>query len=219
MRLILAENVHAALVDDDCVLLDVGADAYFCLPAGEQNLTLQGRVIDAEPDILAHALCDAGLAHRATDIDCADPGLGAIQRPVRTARAALDANPDLKAARIWPRHWRALVRAIGVAVRARKQPFAARLCPLVGERPRLSEAVLVDLAAYRRLLPWLPIDGACLFRSEMLRAYLRALGHDATWTFGVRTWPFRAHCWLQIEDMALDDEAERLAAFHPIMAV
>jgi hypothetical protein len=28
-----------------------------------------------------------------------------------------------------------------------------------------------------------------------------------------------AHCWLQVGDMALDDDLERLAAYHPILAV
>ena len=54
---------------------------------------------------------------------------------------------------------------------------------------------------------------------RMLAAFLRSLGHRPTWVFGVRTWPFQAHCWLQVEDIALDDEAERLCAFAPILGV
>ena len=79
--------------------------------------------------------------------------------------------------------------------------------------------MLADVAIWRRLAPWLPMDGVCLFRSGMLLAFLRALGPRPTWVFGVRTWPFQAHCWLQVEDIALDDEAERLCAYAPVLAV
>lgn len=224
MRLILADTVHAALVDDDLVLLDVAADAYFCLPAGHQRVTLTGRHMTVDPPALGRALFDAGL----TDIDderldlrvnsADDPGR-TIVRPQRTARAALDDCPSLKLAKTRVAHVVALDRAVRTALAARPLSFADRLAPSDGPPSNLTPELLGDLAVYRRLSPWLPIDGRCLFRSEMLRAYLRALGHEVTWVFGVRTWPFRAHCWLQVEDVALDDEAERLAAYQPIMAV
>jgi hypothetical protein len=35
--------------------------------------------------------------------------------------------------------------------------------------------------------------------------------------FGVRTWPFHAHCWLQCDDVVLDDQADRVAAYAPIL--
>jgi hypothetical protein len=37
--------------------------------------------------------------------------------------------------------------------------------------------------------------------------------------FGVRTWPFHAHCWLQVEDVVLDDHHERIGAYTPLMAL
>lgn len=216
MRLTLADDVHGALVDGDLVLLAVKADTYFCLPAGDHQLTLIGRGLDAEPQVLAQALIEAGLAQPATTIDKAPRP---PSRPRRSARAALDADPALKATRPTRRHLLALVRAAAAARRAEHRALAARLQPLEAPCATLSPALLADLAVFRRLAPWLPVDGACLFRSQMLRAYLAALGHGVTWCFGVRTWPFIAHCWLQVEDMALDDEAERLCAFHPILAV
>lgn len=216
MRLSLADHVHGAVLDGDLVLLDVTADTYFCLPAGDHALDLTGRVLDARPDALAHALIEAELAAPAQAVGLAGAALTA---PTRSARAALDADLDLKDAPVRWTHLVALVRAAWEARRTERRAFAKRL-----ERPAvppstLTRELLADLAVYRRLVPWLPIDGACLFRSQMLRAYLADLGHGVTWTFGVRTWPFIAHCWLQVEDMALDDEAERLVAFQPILAV
>ena len=216
MRLILAEHVHGALVDGDLVLLDVAADTYFCLPAADHALSLAGRSVRAEPEGLALALCEAGLAAPQTH---AEPDALALVAPARTARALLDADPALAQAPTRWRHARALVTALAATRRADQRPFAARLGHAEPVASRCSPALLADLAVFRRVTPWLPIDGLCLFRSQFLRAYLRALGHRSTWTFGVRTWPFRAHCWLQAGDVALDDEAERLVAFHLIMAV
>lgn len=216
MRLSLADHVHGAVLDGDLVLLDVDADAYFCLPAGEHSLALSGRALDASPVALAQALIETGLAKPALAVDFP---VAELKRPQRSARAALDADPDLKAAPIRWQHLSALFGAVREARRAERRPFAVRLRRPDAPPSVLTVELLADLAVFRRLIPWLPVDGACLFRSQLLRAYLAALGHGVTWTFGVRTWPFIAHCWLQVEDMALDDEAERLVAFHPILAV
>lgn len=219
MRLILADNVHGVFVDEDFVLLDTTADIYFCLPPGGQRLALAGRYLEVDPPRLADELCKAGLA-RLVDGQVATPEAPPpIPRTLRTARAALDDDPALKKSRTQGRHIAALASAVKTALAARERAFGDRLTPSGGPASPLSPELLADIAVYRRLVPWLPLDGRCFFRSDMLRAYLRALGHEVRFVFGVRTWPFRAHCWLQVEDLALDDEAERLAAYHPILAV
>jgi hypothetical protein len=79
---------------------------------------------------------------------------------------------------------------------------------------------LLDVVAdFHRWIPYAPVSGKCLLRSFMLLRLLRRRGHDALWVFGVRTWPFYAHCWLQCGDVVLDDDVERVTAFTPIMAV
>jgi hypothetical protein len=74
-------------------------------------------------------------------------------------------------------------------------------------------------AAFIRLMPWAPYQGACLHRAFLLLFMLRASGADAIWVFGVRTWPFSAHCWLQVGDSVLDDDPERVSLYTPILAV
>ncbi|AZS21755.1 MULTISPECIES: lasso peptide biosynthesis B2 protein [unclassified Caulobacter] len=215
MSLCLARHVRGVSVEDDLVLLDAEADAYFCLPA------IRGVVIDPDgqvhgaPEPLARALVEARLAERGT-LPTTEP---ACVAPVaRTARRILEHLETIDA-RATVRRWRALAHAVLVARAGRYRPFAQLIAGPPAQAQALSPDFLDDLAAYRRLTPWLPIDGACLFRSHMLRAYLRALGHDAAWVFGVSVWPFDAHCWLQVEDAVLDDEAERLSAYHPILVV
>ena len=210
----LSAGVHAVVIDDDAVFLDVASNAYFCLPAIGSVLGLEGRALNAASEDLAQDLVGAGLAATTPAAESAPEAM----TPRRTARAVIDALAPSERRPPQARHWRQAIAA-GLASRAaQRRPFADRLPPLTGQRaPDASPALLADLDAFRRLQPWLPFDGACLFRSHLLRTYLKALGHPVDWIFGVRTWPFAAHCWLQAGDLALDDEAERLVAYHPIM--
>jgi hypothetical protein len=72
---------------------------------------------------------------------------------------------------------------------------------------------------FRRLLPWSPVQEACLFQAALLLEFLRQAGLTADWVFGVRTWPFGAHCWLQAGPTVLNDTVDRVTAFDPIMVV
>jgi len=85
--------------------------------------------------------------------------------------------------------------------------------------PTLSAGLLRAVAGFHRWAPFAPTSAKCLLRSFMLLRLLRRRGHDALWVFGVRAWPFHAHCWLQCEDVVLDDDPDRIRAFTPIMVV
>ena len=221
MRLELAESVHAVMIDDDLVFLDVDADAYFCLPLPPGHLRQNGAGLETEDPHLGDELVRAGLARHAAQTQ-GEHGQG-LSAPRRTARRLLELTPALKG-RLRLAHLGALATAIGAGLASRRKPFRQLIAEAqvqgsnAAAGPDLS-SLLADVAVWRRLSPWLPMDGVCLFRSGMLRAFLTALGHRPAWVFGVRTWPFQAHCWLQVEDIALDDEAERLCAYAPIMAV
>lgn len=219
MRLRLTKPVHAAMIDTDLVFLDVEADAYFCLPLPQGAARLErGRLVVEDP-LLGQELIGAGLAEEASSDR--SPAPKSPPAPSRTARALLERS-SRQSAPMRPRHLTALFAAIAAGLVARRRTFQ-QLIEVHATRAGSGEAdierVLADLAVWRRLAPWLPLDGVCLFRSGMLSAFLTALGHRPTWVFGVRTWPFQAHCWLQVDDIALDDEAERLCAFTPILAV
>jgi hypothetical protein len=100
---------------------------------------------------------------------------------------------------------------------------AGGLAPYISlDRPPASGDALDAIEAGRRfwtLLPYLPIEGECLVRSALLMRFLRAAGLDADWVFGVRLHPFAAHCWVQVNDICLNDDVERLSAYAPIMVV
>ena len=53
----------------------------------------------------------------------------------------------------------------------------------------------------------------------MLRRFLHRRGLDAAWVFGARTWPFAAHCWLQVGDVVINDRIDHVDRFAPVMVV
>ncbi len=213
MQLRLGEDIHGVMIDGDAVFLDVKADAYFCLPQIGATLEIDGALLSTSEQALADGLCASGLA---TTDTIAPRRATPAAAPVRTARALISGDDQAAARPAW-RHWRAVGKAAIVAARGRRRAFDRLLPDRTPGAPPPSPDLLRDLAVFRRLAPWLPLDGLCLYRSHLLRTYLETLGHSVDWMFGVRTWPFRAHCWLQAGDVALDDEAERVAAYHPIM--
>jgi hypothetical protein len=58
---------------------------------------------------------------------------------------------------------------------------------------------------------------ACLFDSLTGIRLLAAYRIFPSWVFGVRLSPFAAHCWLQIDDILVNDTIERVRHFTPIM--
>jgi len=209
----LCAHVRAVDVDEDLVLLDIARDAYLCLPgAGAVWRPWHGRgarVDAAEP--LARALLEAGLAETAgTDPPPPpDPTLPA-RRIAPAAGVRLRWRDGLVLLLAWldlQRGYRGRSFAEILAY-ARARPRAATNSD-PGELARLCEA-------FHRLAVWLPLSDKCLERSFVLLRFLQRSGADARWRFGVRLWPFGAHCWLQAGDTALDDWPERLAAYTPI---
>lgn len=216
MRLFLARNVHATQIEGDLVFLDVAADAYFCLADGADMVRLQADRSALAPDrMIAEQLTVAGLF--------SEDGEPEVKASLPDPARALDpATRERPVSAAWGR--RALVANLGAA-RAIQRLDLAALVAEAGRRPvstcvpQATEALLDEAAAFRRLAPWLPRGGVCLMRSYQLLMHLRGGGHDAAWVFGVRTWPFEAHCWLQVGDMVLDDTLERVRAFKPIMVI
>ena len=213
MHLFLARDVHAAQVANDLVFLDVAADAYFCLGGAAEVIALgPGGEVVVNRDQTAGQLLEAGLlSHEAPPARTPPP-----PRPLASIRLDRPAKGPSLRTRVT-----ALRVTLSVARRFRRRSFAELVA---GPRPAQAawgepSADLIEaVGTFERLRPWLPLDGECLLRSYHLRTFLRASGLDALWVFGVRTWPFGAHCWLQAGRTVLDDDLERLAAYQPILA-
>ncbi|WP_068875136.1 MULTISPECIES: lasso peptide biosynthesis B2 protein [unclassified Phenylobacterium] len=213
----LAPDVHAVGVNGDLVFLNVSRDAYICLPDGEAaaHLSADRRALTVMQPDLAADLAGAGLlATLGGSEDAAVNPLAAWRHPSRSALpdrfdpprardaiAVAAASLDLLTAY----RGRAFREILAIARRTRTAP------------PHENEALLACVADFHRWAPFAPTSAKCLLRSFMLLRWLQRRGHDALWVFGVRTWPFHAHCWLQCGDLVLDDEPDRIRAFTPIL--
>lgn len=210
MQSSLADGVFMAICGEDIVVLNTHDDLYSCLPEAGAHLKISLTAAQGPEPLLA-ALAEAGLT-------------GAKEPEGRRPIPPLpDKALDLSGARPRMADNLCVVRAV-LSAWSRgpgRRPFAEFL---VGSEPPENHAVDVELIArltlaFTQLLPWAPAQGACLYRGWLLRRILQSRGQTATWVFGVRTWPFGAHCWLQVDRFVLDDEPDRVAHYTPIMAV
>lgn len=210
----LSATTHLVRIGEDIVVLDTRTKTYFCLAAAAEAVRIEPDGVSIDDPDLAREFLEAGLL-----VDgpgrAASPTIGLPKRDlgVRVAERIrlADAVLILAAWATMPFSYH-LVRFDRLVASARR-----------GRRPEMAVTPAAGLrglvAAFERILPWLPFQGVCLYRSFLLLRVLRWRGYDARWVFGVRTWPFNAHCWLQVGDVALDDTADHLEDLTPIMVV
>ena len=206
----LATGVHMAWLGDDVVVLDVRSDAYSCIVDG-------GRHIHPSPwGLDAVEFVDERIE------DLVEAGLATVVRPDDRRRHA----PRPTRSTVPERHegfgpaLRAGLASLEAGLRFRRLSLEAVVRPEPlretsgSDRSQSPE----DLAAaFLTALPWIPAQGQCLQRAFALRRLLARDGIKADWVFGVRTWPFLAHCWLQIDDLLLADDLDRVRGFTPIL--
>lgn len=204
-----APGVFLTRVHEDIVVLDVQADRYDCLldaadwiiPGPEGSL----RVPDED---IARDLLDAGIgsaARSGTPRRAPEPARRELATaPSAPSLAFLGAGLALASATLAFRG-----KTLGQLIDAANRPS-----PPPAADDRLAEHV----AAARAALPWIPFEGECLQRAFQLKRLLARRGVATDWVFGVRTWPFAAHCWLQVGDLVIADSLERVRRYTPIMA-
>lgn len=212
-----APRTHLAFVGPDLIVLDVVENAYFCIPrAADEIHQLHDGRLDFEDAEFAEQFVVAGLIARTAEPERTPPP----SRPRADLQAQIAAHLGRgdRTGMVWAfaqmvRHYygRPFSHLIGEARRGAHNLDVTTAPP--------APATVRRAAAFARLLPWTPFQGECLFRSFMLLRFLQLAGQDARWVFGVRTWPFQAHCWLQVGETVLDDSADRVAPFTPIFAV
>ncbi|WP_409020563.1 lasso peptide biosynthesis B2 protein [Brevundimonas vesicularis] len=209
MTPVLRASVHAAMVDDALVLLDLEKDDYLCLPgAGHAVAAGEGGALKVEDACIAGILDAAGLLGAGPVM----PGKSLPERPRSSIIHEPAEHPPTL--RMWLDGLLAAVTVRKVRRRAGVKDYLALAGGADGDRNpvRVAEAA----RAFWRLGPWLPIDGECLVRSALLMRFLQQRGLEADWVFGVRLWPFTAHCWVQLDGVCLNDDVERLISYTPI---
>ena len=204
----LAAGLHMVRIRDDVVILDVGADRYSCLVGGGNQLTPVGSgAVSADDDVLQE-LQSAGLI-------APDPGPPTCRTPV-TPRGELTADEYPGRIACLDTAIRTLVTT--AAFRGRSLEQLVDAAEPRGSRPTPFDCrrISARVSAYRTVLPFIPFEGLCLQRAYQLRRVLASDGQRVDWVFGVKTWPFFAHCWLQIDDLVIGDRFDRVRSFTPI---
>lgn len=196
----LGHEVHAVRIGDDLVALDLHRHAYLCLPGlGGQDL------VDALAAAgLSVAAASAPSPYAPPPLPRAD--LGIVPATPMTLGGLADAA----------------VATLDIFARYRGAGLPALIDAVERSRPAAAADDAATLALAEQFSRWVtlaPVPGKCLVRAFMLLRHLHRHGASAQWVFGVRTWPFRAHCWVQLGDKVLDDHHERLVPYSPLLAV
>ena len=218
----LPPHVHAVMHDRDLVLLDLAADRYLCLPEalGVVRLDASRRGLEiCDPGVAAELRAERLLSART---------LGQISQSAALAKHR-PGTPAASAVKLAypPPEGRDLGRALVVlldAVRGYwRRPLGEILRRGLAGRPPVADApspaMLQAVDSFHSWIPFAPLPAKCLLRAFLLLRWLARRGQGAHWVFGVATWPFRAHCWLQCGEVVLDDDAERVAAYSVILVL
>ncbi|EJL37543.1 hypothetical protein PMI01_00621 [Caulobacter sp. AP07] len=205
------------VTQDAAVFLDIDNDRYFRLPIGLEATFLAALSGAPRGGDDLDRLIGLGVLEPALDRDrperrAAVPvAASAVDLDDGSARARLTTTLEVAAS---------LLRARALLRRGFAQTLAALATrPGRAEASRAPEtarsASLAFLAA-RRLVPIRPV---CLLDSVALLDFLNRRGLDADLVFGVIPRPFSAHCWLQADGLALNDELDNLVGRAPILVV
>jgi hypothetical protein len=83
-----------------------------------------------------------------------------------------------------------------------------------------AEHRLLDVAAvYRRARLYIPVEMRCLLDSVAMARFFRRRQLETHVVFGVALDPFSAHCWVQADDLVLNDTVGNVDAHTPIRVV
>ena len=199
-------EIFVARLQDRLVILDLAGGQYLSLhdPQAHVSAGPKGELTSAAID-LSTALSDAGLLERPAILSTAR-----APRPDGGFDQTWAAVPKIGISDV-----AAFVAALAWTALEIQRPLR-RLTRVPSSPPSHVDACEMQrqVDVYCRLLVWSPWQGECLFRSRLLLRFLQHKGVTAGWTFGVRGWPFRAHCWVEGERGPVNEAWDKLAAFH-----
>jgi transglutaminase superfamily protein len=225
---LLRRDVHVCVADDNVIFLDLRHDKYVGLDAAQTSvfckLMNDGPVVGPDGDALVTHLLEQNLltqdpregrALKLTEIARPTAGLVGFEydppcevrwhHVLAFAAAYFEVTASLR--------FRSLAATVATACR-RREAAANRSGRSLDVR--LVHALVL---AFRRLRP-LFYRGRqqCLLDSLVLTAFLAKYRVFPHLVIGVMLAPFGGHCWVQYDDLVLNDRFERVARYTPIMS-
>lgn len=222
----LAQHAFVCRCDRQVVILDLRRDRYLAVDA-YKHAALAALVQDwpacNDETVDADATPALALAHSLMS-------LGVLTQPPQTGKSAAPL-PAVVARSEWNQSSQAstgtmfavVLATIGASLLLRWLPFE-RVVERVRRR-QLQQRATSDIYQLRQLVgqfrcarAWLfSSDNRCLHETLALLEFLALHHHYPRWIFGVHTTPFAAHCWLQHDDIVVNDSLDKVAQFTPIM--
>jgi len=239
MKALLRNDVYACQTADGAIFMDLKSGQYFGLDLQKTRMLvphIQGwpgsagtSNADAEPadEKASAAIVNSLLTGPMLLTNCTEAGKS-IEFPVVRQTNAIPFRGTIRPyPRVNSRHilkfLRAYIRAVFEMecgslvstvrrVRARKGRHSSAV------RPNTNIVELVRV--FRFLTPWLyAAKDHCLFDSMVLVEFLASYSVFPTWVIGVRTRPFAAHSWLQMDSLVLNERLEIAELYVPIITV
>jgi Transglutaminase-like superfamily len=235
-RYLLARHVFTCMSGDQAILLDLRSDQYLALDV-DASRHLSEAVVGWPPALAEQRDSQQGVDATVQqllqrDLVTLDPRKGkpavAVAAPSPTKTLLTPAKFLDEAGRgSRPLQISSVVAVLVAAVRARIWLRLRGIEWIVNKVSRRAGRAPLDEDMARELValfydsqPFVfSARSACIFDSLSLLLFLRRSGSFPQWIFGIRTGPFAAHCWLQSDDIVLNDTVEHVRSYTPIMSV
>jgi hypothetical protein len=218
----LRDDLSFCRIDGHLVFLDIRDDRYFRLPDSLE------RSFEAYIDGYAYSDID-GLLSRDILIPTDEeipimmttsqhPARSILEEPVLADvrfQSVLDASWSVFSLRrqLRSKPLRSVLSDLK-AFRQQQQPAQMSL------RDDGAEELLSRISTEFRLArAYVPVENVCLLDSLAMVRYLARRKLRASIVFGVTSHPFSAHCWVQVEDLVLNDTVGHARAHMPILVV
>lgn len=224
----LGQYVHFCMTDTAAVFLDLARDAYIGIGGREAELI---RTVSHNREISRSAMSQLTRVLAAHGLLADNHAVGrhfvpATPPPCRGPLLDLDADIELRALlRIDPKHiWR-LFRAIAATVINFRFGSLRRAVDRIQRRRKHGATGVIDLRSARvhvgHFLLLRPLfyaaRGRCLFDSLVLVEFLSYYGLYPNLVLGVRTNPFKAHCWVEGDGFVFNDNPAITGGFAAIL--
>lgn len=229
----LAAHVHTCLANGHVIFLDIKNDRYSALPRGvskrlsslvTRRAISADEFVDACPEIREALSSLIGRGLLQTDA----PGPEKVQprtvnKPCRDlSEANIEGRRRIRfshMANFLYAYCRALLgtKILGIdwLIRDLSHPRSGKAPP--GDNGhRLEE--LMESFRFIRIFFYKETD-RCYFDCAVHMYFLRRYSFEPAWVFGVQMEPFHAHCWVQVEDVAITSHLPETGMLRPILVV
>ena len=233
---LLAKHAFVCQADEHLVFLDLKKDKYLCL-GREHSISVQemlmacssikdsvvrSKGLDRSEARVVQSLLESGLF-----VHDKASGKTAVFASTEPPSTGVMIHTHASPATVKFRHVSNFVRATMLASMRLRWSSIESIVQGVERRKRDVKCVVINpctrvrehTAIFRALRRYYPRQYLCLFDSLALIEFLARYGIFPQWVFGVKMEPFGAHCWVQDGSTVLNDTAEFVRKFTPIMVV